>query len=217
MDIRFEDLKLLFRKLWSRKLVILFVTLAGLFAGLAYTEFRTEESLYGATSSVCVTYSSYQEQMMGSSVMLNYSELVASKQVCEYAATLLPRSGITAEQIQRMLSIEISSNSYVMKIRAVAPQPQLAIDVANAVAEAFVTQVSSISGNSSLQVLDIASTPNLVTDDSANQIRLIVPAAAFLLACCVIGIRALASNKVRSIPQCVDDEDEILAIIPYTG
>lgn len=217
MEITLEDFKLAFLALLKNKLLIALVTLAGLFAGLFYTSFQTSEYTYESTASVCVTYTTYQEQFQGANVMTNYADIIMSDRVCGQAAALLGEPRLTAAQLQRMIRIKTpSANSYVMWITAEDRLPERAIRVANAVAEAFTSQVSNLSGNQSIQVLDSATMATIASDDGLNKIRILAPLCAFVLVCGWIAVRELLSDKVRSIPQCVDDEDEILTLIPYT-
>jgi len=218
-EITLEDFILVFVALFRNKLLILFVTAAGFFAGEFYTTLQSTVYVWEAVSSVVVTYSINSGQTNSVSLMINYADVAVSNRVCEYASVLLANDYIgtppTAQQIQGMVSTGMTSNSVVMKIRARNSNGYNAIYVANAVAESFVSQVSTISGNQSIQVLDVASTAASVSTTDNSRIRIYSAAAAFIAICGMIALWELFSNKVRSINQCVEDEREILTIIPY--
>ena len=203
----------LFLKLWQNKMIIVFITLAGLLAGMAVTVNRKPEVKSRATSSVCVTYMTYQEQLRGSTAITSYSELVRSYLVCQRAAELIESTGLTPVRIQSMVESVASSNSNVMYINATAAEPWLAIMAANAVAQAFIEKVSSVSGNNSLQILDIASTAYTVTS-SSNSIIIIAAAAPLLISCAWILLKEIIGGKVRLISQCVKDPQELLGMLP---
>ena len=208
-----NDLGHLIAQLWRNKWLILFVTLAGLTAGMALTVNDEPEINYRATSSVCVTYTTYQEQMRGSSVITSYSELVASQLVCRRAADLLEGSGLSPADIRGMIDNSVSSNSYIMNISATSVEPQGAITVANAVAEAFVEEVSTVSGNNTLQILDVAH--STVSIESGVSVILIAAALGpFIIVCVWIALREVYNGKVRFLSQCAAEKEELLGVLP---
>jgi capsular polysaccharide biosynthesis protein len=215
-EITLEDFKIILSALFKNKLLIVLFTIAGLCAGMLYHARQPVSYSYGATSTVSVVFEVgvNQGQIAGVAVIANYVEMVTSDRVCEYAAELLAEEGLTAQQIQRMISTASRTNSYMLRITARSSSPRLAILVANAVAESFVTQVSVITGNNSIQVLDAARAASLSLSGGSGRMRLIAPGAAFLAACMLIAALELLSGKVRSVKQCVTDMGELLAVIP---
>ena len=199
----------------NNKLLIIFVTLAGLFLGLLYSASRDPaEYEYSATSTLSVVFGQNLGQITGSTVISNYSEIATSNLVGEYAAELLPGEGLTVEQIQRMVRVSSGNNSFVFKITARNASPRTAILVANAVAESFVAKASVITGSNTIQVLDPAESADVIIAGSMIDIRLIAPAAAFVFICAVLIVTEIANGRVRSVWQCVDDERELLALVP---
>lgn len=219
-EIQFEDFRLAFIKLWDYKILIFLITLAGMFAGLLYTSNSAYAPAYSAMSSVVYSPnnglgSSVSNALIKSGTITNYTDLVQSGNVCEYAASLINDRDITGQEIQNMISINISSdNSYVMQISAKSNDSALAVRVANAVAEAFTSEMINVTGNNSIQVLDVANKAEIVKNKDKNVKRLMFTLAAFVIISAIILIRSLLSDKVRSIAQCVENEDEILGIIP---
>lgn len=209
------DIGCILLQLWRNKWIILLVTLSGMLAGMALTVNNEPDVRFRATSSICVTYTTYQEQMRGSSVITSYSDLVASHLVCERAAELLEDTDLTPADIQDMTGSWINGNSYVMVINATARDPRLAIRVANAVAQAFVEKVSSVSGNNSLQILDSAQTTATLGNTIYNQI-LISALGPLVLVCMWIGLREIIGGKIRFLSQCAEDQEELLGILPDT-
>jgi len=212
-EIQFEDFRLAFMQLWNYKIVIIFITLAGLFAGLFLTADSTT-AYYGAKSSVyCATYGSADITLTELQTMVNYSDVVSSQKVCEYAASLIKDADLSGEEIQKMLQVSVSQNSYVINIAVFNQDPSLAIEVANAVAEAFTSEMINITGSDTIQVLDEASSVTPVSSNT-NLLRALFMLLAFGGTCFAIIIKSLMSNKVRSIIQCVENEDEFLGIVP---
>ena len=208
-----RDISPMLLKLWQNKFIIILFSISGLLAGMAFTVNREPEISSRATSSVCVTYTTYQEQLRGSTAITSYSDLVRSSLVCQRAAELVEGLELTTESIQNMVTNRINSNSNVMYITVTTKEPQNAIMVANAVALAFTEKISSISGNNSLQVLDTAYTAETIVNSFSTLIILSV-LTAFILVCAFIVIKEIVGGKIRIIFQCAEDPDEILGILP---
>jgi capsular polysaccharide biosynthesis protein len=215
-EITLEDIKIILLALFKNKLMIVLCTVAGLCVGFIYHARQPVFYMYSSTATVSVVFdvSSNQGQISSTAILANYAEIVTSDRVCEYAAEILADEGLSARQIQGMISTGTRVNSYVLRITARNASPRLAILVANAVAESFVTQVSVITGNDSIQVLDAANRASMSSSGRDNRIRILAPAAAFLAACVLVAIIEIALGKVRSVKQCVTDMGELLAVIP---
>lgn len=215
-EITLEDFKMIIVALFKNKLMLSLFTIAGLCAGFLYHARQPVVYTYSAMSTVSVVYDivSNQGQISGTAVIANYAEIITSYRVCEYAAELLADENITAEQIRDMISTSSRTNSYILRITARSQSPYLAILVANAIAESFAEQVSVITGNDSIQVLDEARTASMSSSGRNNLIRWMAPAVAFIVACVLLAIIELASGKLHSVKQCVPDMGELLAVIP---
>jgi len=207
-------MKQVFLSLLRNKLLIILITGIGLFAGLLFTARRPAASQYDATAALSVAFGYDQGQISGSTVISHYSALVTSNRVCEYAASLLEGEGLTGSQIRRMVSISEGNSSYVLRISARSTSPRLAIMVANAVAEGFVAQVSVMTGNRTVRVMDAAVSAGIVDSNRSMSIRLLAPAAAFIIACVLVVLMEMYTRTLRSVKQCVVHEGELLAVIP---
>lgn len=214
-EIQLIDFKLAILSVWRNKYIILLITIAGLFAGMIYTSTKEIGYQYYANASVyCATYTTGTYYNLGTDTMVNYSDVVTSQKVCEYAASLVGNSQVTAEDIQAMLSVDISSSSYVMNIWVSNADQELAMSIANAVAQAFTSEMSNITDNESVQILDTATTTVSESSTSLNKIRMLYVLGALGLSVAFFGLRSLLSDKIRSVAQCADSEEEIIGIIP---
>lgn len=219
-ELQFEDFRLAVIKLWDYKVLIFLITLAGLFSGLLYTSNSAYAPTFSATSSVVYSptnrlNSSISGDLSKIGTIANYSDLVESDNVCEYAASLINDRHITAEEIKNMISLDISSdNSYVMNISAKSTDSVLAVNTANAVAEAFTSEIVNVMGSNSIKVLDVAVKAEIVKNKDKNLKILMFAFGAFIIISGIIATKSLLSDNVRSIAQCVENDDEILGIIP---
>ena len=214
VEYTIEDFKQVFLSLFRNKLFIILITGIGFFGGMLYTAKYPAEYLYSANATISVAFGENLGQISGSTVISNYSEIATSKRVCEYAATLLGGEGLSSEQIQKMVKISANNNSYILNISTRNESPRLAIIVANAVAESFVTQVSILTGSNTIHVIDAATSAEITDYVGSNRTRLLVTAIAFIAACLLIVITEFFSGTLRSVKQCIVSEGELLAVIP---
>lgn len=217
-EIRFEDFKLAFFSLFSRKMLILLVTIITFLIGILLTITADSSNTYKATSSVYgAIYGSYEESTDATSAMLSYADVLTTKKVCDRAESILGDANITSVDIQDMITPQYSSDSIILQIWAEAEDPQVAINVANAVGEAFVIEMQTILGSNAVQMLDSADRYYIASDGLRNLwlIRIIFAAIGFGGSCVVLFAMELFSDRLKSVEQCIYDEDDvILAILP---
>lgn len=217
-EIRFEDFKLAFLNLFTRKLLIISVTLISFLVGILITITADSSNTYKAMSSVYgAIYGSYEESSDATTAMLSYADVLTTKKVCERAESILGDASISSEQIQQMISTEYSSDSIILKIWIESDKPETAINVANAVGEAFVIEMQTILGSNAVQMLDTADKYYIAHDGVKNIwiLRGIFAVAGFVGSCAILFAMELFSDKLKSVEQCIFDEDDIvLAILP---
>lgn len=217
-EIRFQDFKLAFIAVWNKKIYVLVCCLITFLLGILLTITANTQNTYCAMSSVYgAIYGNYEESSDATSAMLSYADVLTTKKVCERAESFLGTSNITADDIQRMIRAEYSSDSIILKIWATADNPETAINVANAVGEAFVIEMQTILGSDAIQMLDTADRYYIETNGFRElwKKRLIFAFLGFVGSCVVIFALELFSNKIKTVEQCIFDEDDvILAILP---
>lgn len=139
-------------------------------AGLISLFVCEQEDRYEATSSVyCTMEESYNYTEAAESIqMMNmYVDIITSSRVAERANKILGNAYPDSETILKMLTIDsgeedsksyygVLNSSIVIKIKANSSNPAEAVDVANAMAEAYSLEMTNITGNSSVRLLDSA-------------------------------------------------------------
>ena len=96
-----------------------------------------------------------------------YVDIITSSRVAERANKILGNAYPDSETILKMLTIDsgeedsksyygVLNSSIVIKIKANSTNPAEAVDVANAMAEAYSLEMTNITGNSSVRLLDSA-------------------------------------------------------------
>lgn len=218
-EIQFEDLKLSIRALWRKKLLIITLSIFTGLMGVLLTYEKTPQNIYDARTSVySVAYASSKESDAMTSALDSYSDIITSNKVSERAATLLKDDvTIDSSQIPNMITVN-SINDSIIEIVASSPDPQTSISVSNAVAEAFVREITSVTGNDDIQILDAADTCGLSQDGSKELLleRFLFLAAGGFLGAFYIIATELMSSKIGSVRQCIEeDENEILGLLPF--
>lgn len=175
--------------------------------------YRAETTVYS------VTYGSLDEVYTGISAMHQYAQAITSTKIANKAATLLETKDLSGSIIKNMVSYQFSDNnasSNLVKIQANSMDPNTAIRVADAVAEAFVEYTNNIIGSNNVQILDtaeITSVHNSVTTDH-TKIRVLMLAIGFVLPCIYIVLRTILSTKVMSVNDVSDEDIKLIGVIP---
>ena len=172
---------------------------------------------YSASSSIyAASHASYQESVMGMNVMRDYVDVIRSRKVAERASAYISQEVSTAE-IMGMVSARFAADSKIITITALSDDPQLAISVANAIADAFIQEITSITAVESVKVLDSAYTARIVTNVQAEAMktRLYLAAAAIIAATGIVVLTAAFNTKI-AFPNDVTlgGKIELLGVIP---
>lgn len=211
------------KTIWKHKLWVLLASLLGLVAGVLLAVFYVDtEDEYCAVASVySISYGSYDASAEGLQTIRAYEDLVKSLRVAERAALLLGDGSVDKFAIYDMIQVEeeetnIYDESNIVYVTVRTTNPDTAVDVANAVANAFVLEVTSVS-NDNIQVLDEAYEAERVYNALKKQaifcaIGLI---GGMLLSCVTIACMVIFSDKISSVQDAsLYGELEIIGAIP---
>lgn len=220
-----ENIKTAFYRLWKLKSAVIIMTLIGLLTSFIFINFIGVKTNYEATSTIfSAAYGSLSDSSVGVTVMNTYSALLNSNRVCEKAAAELNNAAYTADVLKTMVEEEeiyisgANTNSryygYKIDLVAVAESPSDAIGIANAMADAFVMEINDIAGGGTLQVMDEARDVEESKSISVVLVALIFSGITFVFSALIIFAKEFFSEKVYTIPQCEQDEDLILGLIP---
>lgn len=214
------------KAMWKHKGWVVVAGLIGLIAGIFFSVFCVDiDDRYDAVASVySISYGSYDESAQGIQLMKAYEDVVKSLQVAERATLLLGDGSLDKFQIYEMIEVEDTStesyyddSSNVVYIHAYASTPETAVNVVNAVANAFVMEVNTISKNDSIQVLDEAFEAEKIYNALKKQIIfwMLGLVGGMLLACVTIVVIVIFSDKISSVKDASLYGDlEIIGAIP---
>lgn len=128
---------------------------------------------------------------------------------------MLDNEYIDERYIQDMFSIDTNGN--ILYVRSYAYDAELAVKVANAVAEAFVIEYKNLTGAENIQVFEKAQQADSYGGDNNNKkmTMIIYTGVGFFLVCLIIVLHVIFSGKVQDFSECnMDGSIEILAVIP---
>lgn len=216
-------LRALLKKWWFM------VAMAVLFgvAGVALT-LEKEDDIYSATSSVYVmSPESYSLTQMGITAMNAYSDIATSMKVCERAALLMGSANVTGEDIKKatvvstgkedLVSSYIQQNSTVLTISCESDNPVEAMEMAQAVAEAFVMEMENITGTDAVRLLDKPYAYETAFDATQNQWKIRIMTFLFggVFAAALIVFGEIFDSKARTIRECtIGEQIPVIGVIP---
>jgi capsular polysaccharide biosynthesis protein len=212
------DIKLLFRLILKKWYLFAAMGLVSLFVAFVVTA-DARPDVYQAVAGVSsIVEGSSTESLNGIRLLINYSSLLKSSRIATAARGMLPDSfALTAKQIQAMVSTSFSESSTILYITSSSTDPQLALSVANAVAEAFVAEIGNITGDDTIRIYDRATSVNKTTDGKSEQrkTRLIIPAVSLFILLAAVVLWALFSDRLKSVSEAeFGGEVTILGVIP---
>lgn len=218
-EMKLQDyFRVIFVHIWKNKFLITAISLLFLLVGILVASWQTVTNTYYAKVTVyTVLGSTVQETTVASNVLTGYSDILTSKRVCERAASIIGDASIDADAIKNMITSSYNKSSTVMTILAYSNNPLVALKVVNAVSEAFVTEIQSITGNDRIQILDAAEDVRLSSNGMDGVMKIIILFTIIGLVGCIliIAVAVIFSDRIKTVEQCIDDEEEILGIIPY--
>lgn len=207
-------------------------TMAVLFGivGLALT-LDKKDDIYEAKSTVYgMSTESYSYTQVGVSAMNDYVDIATSMKVCERAVLLMGSANVTGEDVQKATKISlgikdntssttVKTDSAIMTITCESNNPVEAMEMAQAVAEAFVMEMENILGDEAVRILDKPYTYKLAFDATQNQwiTRLVVFLFGGVFAAAIIVFGEIFDTKARTIRECsMGEEIPVIGVIPMS-
>jgi len=194
---------------------------AGLVAATVCYFALDHDNRYEARSSC---YTKTTNEYGNASEGVQYAEFAHSLAVAGKAAESLGEEGLTADAIYGMTRVEYDkstpyvNSSAVIEIFAESRDPATAMRVANAVAKAFVNEVSSIARQDvAVELLDVATTYAQSYDAVRTLVlyTLLAVAGAFALACFGFALADILSLRLDTVQDgLLYGKLELIGVIP---
>lgn len=221
-----ENVRVALHEVWKKKIIVILVTILGALEALVYVGLVGNATYYTSSAVVfSAAYGSYEESSYyGVSAMNTYAGLIGSSRVCEKAAEQLSDYDVSAEKLKEMVAagqiyvVGASSSSkeygYKLTICVSSLSSERVVPITNAMANAFAGELNQLLGESSIQVMDEAS-----SFGSYKAINLILyiglfAAVGFVLSFVIIFMLCFFSPVVKSVEQCEMNKELIIGIVP---
>ncbi|SFC62107.1 Wzz/FepE/Etk N-terminal domain-containing protein [Butyrivibrio sp. YAB3001] len=219
------------KALYKGKVLILFVAMLFLVIGFAITIDMGEDKYTAKSTVYAAADGSYTESANAVNVMNAYLGVANSYKVCQRAALLIGRNDVEAADIQKVISVSSSaksssassitsfmnSSATILVFYATTSDPQLSMDIADAMAQSYSIEMKNILNNDSVKVLDNAYTYSKTYNANLNawKERAKYALIGFSIACVVILISEIFDSKVRTIREAtIREQLPVLGIIP---
>ena len=201
---------------WGRTILqkwwlLVVTTLCGF--GIAFLVMHSIPSEYTARAVICSDANMDYEEAAEILYYLQEYAAIGGQSIAERACLLLGEGTITADEIAKMVSYGYEAGKITMAVEATSENSQLAIDVANAVAESFVIEAQSMTRSDSYRVLVKAS----IEDSGVSETVICVlgALAGLLIPMIIIVIKQMMSDKIYYVSDAdLGGKLEIIGIIP---
>lgn len=188
-----------------------------------------EEDRFTATSTVyAMSGDSYNDAKLGVSAMNEYSDIVTSMKVCERAALLMGNPNVNGETIMKATSVDtgekektsssiMAQTSTILKITCEYSDPVVAMEMAQAVSDAFTIEMENILGSDAVKPLDKPFNYKVSYDATQNQwkTRIMMFAFGAVVAAVIVVLGEIFNPNTCTIRECtLQDELPIIGVIP---
>lgn len=216
IDLR-EIAGLLLRKL---KILILFLILGGLIAGsvtrfLITPQYTGTSMIFILTKTTSVT--SLADIQLGSELTTDFVMLATSRPTLE---RVIDELDLTEEpkELQEMITVSNPADTRILQIDVSNPDPQLAADISNALADATADAVADIMSTDRPSIVEEAVVPEAPSSPSLMKNAMLGSMAGLFLAMAIVILRFLMDDTIKT-------EDDVakylnlntLAALPVDG
>ncbi len=216
--IDIEDIKVSLLAVWKNIAKCCILALIFFAIGIVLTLNGDVNNAYKASTSLyCPVNGNYTETSSAVQIISSYASLIKSQKVAEHAVSNMGNTNLNYRNVQNMISYSTSSSGINLTINAVSYNPEEAIIVANAVANAFVEEMRTMTGIDAVEILSAAETASMYQNGMVDlwKLRISFFVIGFAVMAVIVFAIELFSDKLRSVNQCLlADDDVILGIIP---
>ncbi|MBQ3252509.1 MAG: hypothetical protein IJB02_04635 [Oscillospiraceae bacterium] len=188
----------LLKQIWA---IILCAVIAGL-GMLVYTAnfvtptYKADVTMYVNNSSgVNSQYMSSSDLAVAQRLVETYTNIISSHTVLSKVAEA-SNLNITADQIRGMLRASAVGETEMFKVSVIAPDPQLAADLANVIAEVAPGEITKIIPGSTAKVVDYARIPKSRYSPSYTSSTILAFVVGGVLAAAVVVAQLLMDNRI---------------------
>lgn len=158
------DVKELLRTLWKRAWIIILCAALAASISLVYTRnfitptYKASATMYVNNNSEATSAMTSSDLAVALQLVNTYVNIIQSDKVLE---RVIDATGlnISSAQIRQMLSAEVVGKTEMFRVSIVSPNPQMSMDIVNAIASIAPAEISQIVKGSDAKVVDYAKLP----------------------------------------------------------
>lgn len=223
------DIGRCFGALLQKKKFVGFITILFFVIGVGLTINEGEDQYNAVATVYAAADGSYAEATNAVTAMNAYLNVANSYKVCQRAALIIGRSDVSATDVQGSVDVSSASSSKVatsgfmnssatiITFSATTTDPALAMEMADAMAQSYATEMSEILNSDSVKTLDNAYTYTKSLDASKNAWtkRFGYLGLGFILACGIVVLGEIFDRRVRTVREAsINENITIIGLIP---
>ncbi len=217
--------------LLKKKKFIALISVLAFVIGFALT-INVGDDMYTSSATVyAAADGSYSDATTAVTAMNAYLNVAKSYKVCQRAALIIGRGEVSASDVQSAVNVNSSatktsvagssnfmnSAATIITFSATTKDPNLSMEMADAMAQSYAIEMEKILNNDSVKTLDNAYsyTKSVNAGLAAWKNRVIALFAGFVIACLTVIICEIFDRRVRSIREASIRENlPVIGIIP---
>ena len=205
--------------------LLFFITGIGLTLNVGQDRYSSNATVYAAADG------SYSDATNAVTAMNAYLDVAGSYKICQRAALIIGRADVSAEDLQAATSVSTSakstksssvssfmnSSATIITFYSSSTDPELAMEMADAMAQSYAFEMNEILNKESVKVLDTAHTytKSYNANRQAWKNRIMAGAFGLVLACLIVVTCEIIDTKVRTVREAtIRGNIPVIGIIP---
>ncbi|MGT2776523.1 Wzz/FepE/Etk N-terminal domain-containing protein [Streptococcus iniae] len=216
------DILSLLKRIWQKKVVILFVTLLAGFLALVASMFLIKPS-YTSTTRLYVINRQQSDNLTatdlqaGGYLVNDYKEIITSRDVM-HDVIAKENVSMSPEELSQMITVTVPADTRVISISVNNHEPQKAKDLANAVREVASEKIKDVTKVQDITALEKAQLPTKPSSPNSKRNAVMGLLVGAVLSIFAVILKEVLDDRVKS-PEDVEDVlgMTLLGMVPNTN
>ncbi|AHY15640.1 Wzz/FepE/Etk N-terminal domain-containing protein [Streptococcus iniae] len=216
------DILSLLKRIWQKKVVILFVTLLAGFLALVASMFLIKPS-YTSTTRLYVINRQQSDNLTatdlqaGGYLVNDYKEIITSRDVM-HDVIAKENVSMSPEELSQMITVTVPADTRVISISVNNHEPQKAKDLANAVREVASEKIKDVTKVQDVTALEKAQLPTKPSSPNSKRNAVMGLLVGAVLSIFAVILKEVLDDRVKS-PEDVEDVlgMTLLGMVPNTN
>ncbi|ELY5749084.1 capsular biosynthesis protein CpsC [Streptococcus iniae] len=216
------DILSLLKRIWQKKVVILFVTLLAGFLALVASMFLIKPS-YTSTTRLYVINRQQSDNLTatdlqaGGYLVNDYKEIITSRDVM-HDVIAKENVSMSPEELSQMITVTVPADTRVISISVNNHEPQKAKDLANAVREVASEKIKDVTKVQDVTALEKAQLPTKPLSPNSKRNAVMGLLVGAVLSIFAVILKEVLDDRVKS-PEDVEDVlgMTLLGMVPNTN